>query len=66
MAWWDAILRVILGSILIWLGVEKGGVWIIGEVVGFVLMLTAILNFCPLYKLAGISTADTEEETQTA
>ncbi len=65
MAWWDAIVRVLLGSILVWLGVEKGGVWIIGEIVGLVLMLTAILNFCPLYKIAGISTKE-QEETQTA
>ncbi len=61
MAWWDAIVRVLLGSILVWLGVEKGGAWIIGEIVGIVLMLTAILNFCPLYKIAGVSTKEEEQ-----
>jgi hypothetical protein len=65
MAWWDAIVRILLGSILVWLGVEKGGVWIIGEIVGIVLMLTAIFNFCPLYKIAGVSTEE-NQETQTA
>ena len=65
MAWWDAIVRVLVGSILVWLGVEKGGVWIIGKIVGLVLMLTAILNFCPLYKIAGVSTKE-QEETQAA
>ncbi len=53
---WDAVVRVLVGAILIWLGIEKGGVFVIGEVVGFILMLTAIIAFCPLYKIAGIST----------
>ncbi len=67
MAWWDAILRVILGSIFIWLGVEKGGAWVIGEIFGFILMFTAILNFCPLYKIAGVSTSEENpQEQQTA
>ncbi|EDP72977.1 DUF2892 domain-containing protein [Hydrogenivirga sp. 128-5-R1-1] len=53
---WDAVVRVLVGAILIWLGIEKGGTFVIGEIVGFILMLTAIIAFCPLYKIAGIST----------
>ena len=52
---WDALIRVLIGAILVWLGIEKGGVWIIGEVVGLILMFTAIIGFCPLYKLTGVS-----------
>ncbi len=55
MALWDAIVRVLIGAILIWLGIEKGGVFIIAEVVGFVLMFTAIISFCPLYVVTGLS-----------
>ncbi|ACO03958.1 MAG TPA: DUF2892 domain-containing protein [Persephonella sp.] len=55
MAFWDAVVRVLIGIILIFLGIEKGGAWVIGEVVGFVLILTAITTFCPLYTLAGVS-----------
>lgn len=56
MAFWDAVIRVLIGAILIWLGIEKGGVFVIGYFVGLILILTAIISFCPLYKLAGIST----------
>ena len=62
-ALWDALVRVILGALLIWLGVEKGGVFKITEVVGVVLILTSIISFCPLYKLAGISSRCEECKT---
>ncbi|NPA53382.1 MAG: DUF2892 domain-containing protein [Aquificae bacterium] len=65
MAWWDAIIRVLIGSILAWLGMEKGGAWIIAQILGIVLILTAIFGFCPLYKITGISTKE-QQETQTA
>jgi uncharacterized membrane protein len=61
MAFWDAVVRVLVGAILIWLGIEKGGVFIIAEVVGFILMFTAIINFCPLYLISGISTKGKEQ-----
>ncbi|NPA17490.1 YgaP family membrane protein [Persephonella sp.] len=53
---WDAVIRVIIGAIFIWLGIEKGGVFEIAKIMGIVLILTAVFSFCPLYKLAGIST----------
>ncbi len=62
MALWDAIVRVLIGAILIFLGIEKGGVFVIAFWVGVILILTAITGFCPLYKIAGISTKGDEEE----
>ena len=55
MGLWDAVVRVLVGAILVWLGIEKGGVFIIGEVVGFILMLTSIISLCPLYVITGLS-----------
>jgi len=63
MALWDAIVRVLVGAILIFLGIEKGGVFVIAFWVGVILILTAITGFCPLYKIAGISTKGDEEAT---
>ena len=62
MAFWDVVVRVLIGAILIWLGIEKGEAWVIGELVGFVLIFTAIIGYCPLYTLAGVSSKG--EETQ--
>ncbi|WP_457639427.1 YgaP family membrane protein [Persephonella sp.] len=56
LGFWDAVIRVVVGAILVWLGIEKGGVFEITKVVGVVLILTAVFSFCPLYKLAGVST----------
>jgi len=61
MALWDAILRVLVGGLLIAVAVELKGIFTIGLVVGLILILTAITGFCPLYKLTGLS-SDTEEE----
>lgn len=55
MALWDAIVRVLIGSILILLGMLKGGIFMIATFVGIIMILTAIIGFCPLYRIAGIS-----------
>ncbi|ACD66116.1 MAG TPA: DUF2892 domain-containing protein [Sulfurihydrogenibium sp.] len=55
MALWDALIRILVGSILVLLGVEKGGIFVIATFVGVVLILTAITGFCLIYKIAGIS-----------
>ncbi len=55
MALWDALVRILVGSILVFLGVEKGEVFVIATFVGVVLILTAITGFCLIYKIAGIS-----------
>jgi hypothetical protein len=49
----DKVIRYILGIAIILLGFIFKSWW---GVVGVVVILTAILNFCPLYALIGIST----------
>ena len=58
MALWDVLVRVLVGTMLVYLGVEKGGVFVVATFVGVVLLLTAITGFCPLYKIAGISSKE--------
>lgn len=57
----DKTIRIIIGAVLLgWgiLGVGPGGaVGIAVMVVGAVLLLTGLFNFCPLFKLLGISSA---------
>ncbi len=60
MALWDILVRVLVGSILVYFGVEKGGVFMIATFVGLVLLLTAITGFCPLYKITGLSSKELE------
>lgn len=60
MALWDAMVRILVGALLVMLGFLKGGVFVIGIFVGVILILTAITGFCPLYKIAGISSKSEE------
>lgn len=57
----DAILRVIVGIVLPHLtewGVLSGTVWtVILHIIGFILVFTAAIRYCLLYKLLNISTA---------
>lgn len=62
MALWDAMVRVVLGFMLLMLGVLKGGIFTIGIFVGIVLILTAITGFCPLYLISGISSKGEEKQ----
>jgi hypothetical protein len=64
MALWDAILRILVGGLLIALSVELKGIFNIGLVVGVILILTAITGFCPLYKITGLSSKGEEEEKE--
>lgn len=55
----DRIIRVILAAVLAYLyfgGIVTGTFGIILLVVGAVLLLTAIVGFCPLYALFKLST----------
>ncbi len=58
----DRTVRLILGSVLIFasfllLGLMDGAILgIVAAVVGAVLVATAILGFCPAYKICGMST----------
>lgn len=60
MAFWDVLVRILVGTILVYLGVEKGGVFVVSTFVGVIMLLTAIIGFCPLYKIAGISSKQIE------
>jgi uncharacterized membrane protein len=58
MALWDALVRILVGSILVLFGAEKGGIFVIATFVGVVLILTAITGFCLIYKISGISSKE--------
>jgi len=56
---WDRLIRALLGLVALelaffWLA---GGSQIAAYVVGAVLLVTALIRFCPLYKLVGIGTS---------
>ena len=56
---WDRLIRALLGLVALelaffWLA---GGLQIAAYVVGAVLLVTALIRFCPLYKLMGIGTS---------
>lgn len=63
MALWDAMVRILIGALLVTLGFLKGGIFVIAMFVGIILILTAITGFCPLYKIAGISSRGEEVKT---
>ena len=61
----DRILRVILGIVLIIIGWPVLGNSVLGvvlDVIGVILLVTAITGFCGIYKLLGISTIKTPKE----
>ncbi|MGP1571306.1 MAG: YgaP family membrane protein [Moraxella sp.] len=50
----DRILRFVLGAVLVGLAAAKIiGIW---GFLGIILLATAFMNFCPIYRLLGIST----------
>jgi hypothetical protein len=49
----DKVIRFILGAAIILIGFIFKSWW---GVVGVIVILTAVLNFCPLYALIGFST----------
>lgn len=56
----DRIIRAVVGvALVLWAIFGKSGntaVWIIALVVGIVLLATAAIGFCPLYRLLGLNT----------
>lgn len=52
----DKVVRIIVGLALVSLFfvLEGGARWL--GLIGVVLIATAIINFCPLYKILGLST----------
>jgi|WetSurMetagenome_2_1015567.scaffolds.fasta_scaffold1705619_2 hypothetical protein len=49
----DRIVRIILGLVIIVLGFIFKSWW---GIIGFVPVITGLLNFCPAYTLLGVST----------
>ncbi len=65
----DRIIRALLGVILLIWGIAASLWWAI--IVGIILLVTAGIRFCPLYRLFGVSTckpesAQPEESTPAA
>jgi hypothetical protein len=56
----DAVVRIVLGM-LIWFSGFIFHSWL--SMLGLVLVLTAMINFCPLYRLLGINTAKKDRTT---
>jgi len=59
----DKTVRIVVGLVLLGISfMTLGGLsttlGILGVIVGAVLVVTALVNFCPAYKLLGIGTAD--------
>lgn len=57
----DQVIRIIAGIALIALAfIKLGGIastgGIVSAIVGVVLIVTAIMNFCPLYRILGMRT----------
>lgn len=57
----DRLIRVVLGLALLSLFfVINGGIKYV-SLIGIVLLLTAIIKFCPLYTLIGVNTCSTKK-----
>lgn len=59
----DKIVRIVLAiaaSVLYITGVVSGPLGYVVLVVGAVLLLTALVSFCPLYRIIGASTCKTK------
>ncbi len=57
----DSILRVVLGSLILILGVVMESLW---GLVGLVLIATGAISWCPVYKLFGIKTCRPDLEVE--
>jgi len=55
----DRIIRIVVGLIIIIWGFAVSSWW---GLIGLIPLLTGLLNFCPLYKLLGISTNKSKKE----
>jgi hypothetical protein len=55
----DRIIRAVAGVVLLYLGFGgalNGGLAIVADVLGVILLLTGAVGFCPLYRLFNFST----------
>lgn len=59
------MVRIVSGALLVVLyltGVTQGLTGVIGIAAGIVLMLTGLINFCPIYYALGWSTKNKKQE----
>ena len=59
----DKWVRIVLGVVLLALVVVVQSGWRWLGLIGFIPLLTALLNYCPLYALLGISTNHEEHKS---
>ena len=60
----DRIIRAVAGVVLLYLGfggVLAGGLGIVADVVGLVLLVTGAIGFCPLYAMIKFSTRSAKQ-----
>lgn len=55
----DKTIRVILGVVIIALGVLNESLW---GAIGLIPLLTALINWCPLYPILGINTCSCKKD----
>lgn len=61
----DRIIRILLAAVFAYLyfsGTVTGTLGLILVILGGVFVLTSLVSFCPLYKLAGINTCPRKKE----
>lgn len=56
LASWDRIARLVIGALIV-LGALTGAIGVWGWI-GVILLATAGMNFCPIYKLLGVKTCN--------
>jgi len=60
----DRIIRAVAGIVLLYLGfggILAGGLAIVADVVGLVLLVTGAIGFCPLYAMIKFSTRSAKQ-----
>ena len=55
----DRIIRFVIGLVIIIWGIAAGSWW---GLIGLLPLLTALVNWCPLYTLLGLSTKKAKTE----
>ncbi len=55
----DKIIRIVIGLVIIIWGIAAGSWW---GLIGLIPLITGVINWCPLYKLLGISSRKAKKE----
>lgn len=57
----DSIIRTLLGAIIVIIGMYYQNYW---GLLGFILVFTGVVSFCPIYRLLRISTMPSDLERE--